>query len=57
MKENSMTFKYKGEEIILEFTANNELKWVYAYNMRMRFSVLPYDLKEEVKYILSRKGE
>lgn len=51
-----MIFKYKGEEVMLEFGDDGELKWVYAYNMRMKFSVLPYDLKLEVEYILSKWG-
>lgn len=48
-----MNFKYKGEDIIVELDENGKCKWVYAYNMRMVFNVLPHDLKLEVAYRLT----
>lgn len=50
-----MNFRYKGEEIIVEFNNDGSINWVYAYNMRMKMSVVPYDLKQEILY-LSKKG-
>ena len=51
-----MNFKYKGEEVTVEFNSDNSINWVYAYNMRMKISVVPYDLKQEILYLISKKG-
>ncbi len=48
-----MKFLYKGEQVIVEIN-NGIVEWVYAYNMRMRMSVVPYDLKTEIEYLLSK---
>ena len=50
-----MTFKYKGEEIIVEFNSDKSINWVYAYNMRMKMAVVPYDLKQEILYLISKQ--
>lgn len=48
-----MEFKYKGEDILVELDQEGHVKWVYAYNMRMCFNVVPYDLKQEINYLLA----
>jgi hypothetical protein len=57
MRRNGMEFKYKGEPVILEFNEDGTLRWVYAYNMRMCFNILPHDLKLEVAYILQKENK
>jgi hypothetical protein len=48
-----MEFIYKGENVVVEIL-HGEVVWVYAYNMRMKMSVVPYDLKTEIEYLLSK---
>lgn len=48
-----MKFIYKGETVFVEIL-DGEVVWVYAYNMRMKMSVVPYDLKTEIEYLLSK---